>query len=709
MNGVGKVALRRGSAVSALALVLGAGACLAPAAYATPGTGFALSIYAGTPGSAGGITPGPATASRLSLVQGDALDAAGNLYVADPFNSIVERITANGQISVFAGTQGTNGTPTPGPATGTYLNQPSGVAADSAGNVYISDGGDHEVDKVDAAGNISVFAGTGSSGLPQAGPAANSHLNTPQGVATDAAGDVYIADTLNRVVEKVTPSGELSIIAGVPGSSGAPTPGPATSSKLGEPDAVTVDAAGNVDIADSAAHVIEKVTPSGQLSILAGQAGTSAAPTPGPATASHLEAPYGVAVDSAGDVYVADAGSDSTVDEITPDGALSVIAGTTGHGSATPGPAASSQVNQPDAVAVGTNGDLYLSDSFNFTIDRLVPAAPTSTATPAISGTPQPGQTLSATAGSWTAGPFTESYAWKTCDASGTGCTAIPTATGNTYAVTAADVGHTLRIAVTATNGGGSSTATSAPTAAVAGDAITATTTTTALPPTATPVTPPVRATTNPAGTGSATVARSQSARLAGEISPSTTPVTYHFQYGHDRNYRHATGSRTVPASRIHEVVHANIDNLVPGTVYHYRLVITTSSGNSEGQDETLRTPRATAHRLRDHITPQHQSAAPYRYRLHGRIVPALGLTRSQACRSGGTATVTVTADGAPLTTRHVPVHRDCTYDLVVRFTAGQLPGSGRLLFHIAFAGNQQIRARRARTLAVLYGPAASQ
>ena len=139
------------------------------------------------------------------------------------------------------------------------------------------------------AAMLSIFAGTGIAGTPTAGPATSSNLDSPFGVAVDGAGNVYIADANNMVIEKVTPDGTLSVIAGT-GTAGAPTAGPATASNLNRPTGVAVDGAGNVYIADFNNNRVEKVTPGGTLTIIAGT-GTWGSPTPGPATSSMLHDP----------------------------------------------------------------------------------------------------------------------------------------------------------------------------------------------------------------------------------------------------------------------------------------------------------------------------------------------------------------------------------------------------------------------------------
>jgi len=212
-------------------------------------------------------------------------------------------------------------------------------------------------------------AGDGSKGLPIPGPATSSHLNDPDGVALDAHGDLFIADWDNGVVEEVTPAGKLSVVAGVIGKPGPPTPGLATRSKLISPHGVAVDAHGDLFISDSFNQVVEKVTPTGMLSIVAGVAGESGPPTPGPATSSHLDYPYGVAVDAKGDLFIADWGN-HVVEEVTPAGTLSVVAGNGGVGRPKPGPATRSNLDV-FGLAVDAHGNLFLADFGNSLIEKV--------------------------------------------------------------------------------------------------------------------------------------------------------------------------------------------------------------------------------------------------------------------------------------------------------------------------------------------------
>ena len=334
-------------------------------------------------------TAGPATSSALSLPSGVAVDAQGDVYIADTDNSDVEKVTPSGTLSIVAG-DGNPGFPTAGPASNSQLFA-QGIAVDASDNLYVADYQASEVVKISATGTLSIIAGnSGGSGRPTPGSATASSLGEPWGIAVDAAGDVYIADYSNQVIEEVTPSGTLSIFAGT-GTAGAPTPGPATASDLNYPTGLAIDSQGNLYVADSVNSMIEKITPSGTLSIVAGN-GTAAAPVPGPASSSPLDNPFGVAVDAAGDIYISDT-SNNEIEEVTPAGTLSIIAGDGSAGPPTYGPATNTTLWAPNDIASTPAGALYVADTSNSTIDLLTPPAPTLTAAATITGTTTVGQT----------------------------------------------------------------------------------------------------------------------------------------------------------------------------------------------------------------------------------------------------------------------------------------------------------------------------
>lgn len=331
-----------------------------------------LSVFAGN-GQAGPPTAGPANSSELDGLAEVAVDRAGNLYIADRLNNVVEKVTPSGILSVVAGGGSDNPSTTPQAATSVALNWPEGVAVDRSGNLYIADKNNNVIEKVTPSEALSVIAGGGSetaSTTPQ--PATSISLDLPEGVAVDSVGNVYISDTWENLVEKVTPSGSLSVIAGT-GSQGTPTPGPATSSDIDLPTGLAVDSSGNVYIADDGNYVVEKVTPSGTLSIFAGGGSSAPSTTPEPATSIRLANSGGLAFDAAGNLYIADK-DNHVVEKVTPPGALSVVAGGgTDEPSTTPQPATSVELSLPSGVAVDSAGDIYVGDTGDGVVDKVTP------------------------------------------------------------------------------------------------------------------------------------------------------------------------------------------------------------------------------------------------------------------------------------------------------------------------------------------------
>jgi sugar lactone lactonase YvrE len=204
---------------------------------------------------------GPATSAGLSYPGGVAVDAAGNLYIADTSNHRVRKVSTSGTITTVAG-NGTFGfSGDDGPATNATLSYPTEVAVDAVGNLYIADTGNLRVRKVSASGTITTVAGNGIYGFSgDGGPATNASLVIPRGVAVDAVGNLYIADYGNSRVRKVSSWGTITTVAGngSPGFSG--DGGPATSAALGYPRGVAVDAAGNLYIADTDNNRVRKVS-----------------------------------------------------------------------------------------------------------------------------------------------------------------------------------------------------------------------------------------------------------------------------------------------------------------------------------------------------------------------------------------------------------------------------------------------------------------
>lgn len=324
-----------------------------------------LSIFAGT-GNEGSPTAGPATSSDLRDPSDVAVDSSGNVYISDIDNALVVKVTPDGILSIFAGT-GTYGEPTPGPATSSMLRFPSGITVDTADNLYIVDKQSYRVLKVTPGGVLSIAAGTGTSGIPTPGPATSSPFEEPVSVAVDAGGNLFIADEGSCRVLKVTTGGTLSVFAGT-GMCGAPTPGPATGSAM-MPFAVATDTSGNVYIAEGSSRQLLRVASDGSLSVVAGT-GNPGVPTPGPATSSNLGEPYNLEVTAAGTIYFADY-TNSMVLKVTPDGTLSIVAGTGTRGTPTPGPATSSNLDRPWSVGVDAVDNIYIADTGNHVVSKV--------------------------------------------------------------------------------------------------------------------------------------------------------------------------------------------------------------------------------------------------------------------------------------------------------------------------------------------------
>jgi hypothetical protein len=329
-----------------------------------------VSTLAGT-GTAGALD-GPSASATLNLPRGVAVDGAGNVYVAEPYNNKIRKITAAGAVTTLAGT-GTAGA-LDGPGTSATFRGPSSVAVDAAGNVYVGDYSNQKIRKITAAGFVTTLAGTGVRGADD-GPTTSATFSSPYGVAVDAAGTVYVADANNQKIRKITAAGVVTTLAGT-GTAGA-LDGPGTSATFNGPIGVAVDAAGTVYVTDANNQKIRKITAAGAVTTLAGT-GTASA-LDGPTTSATFNNPFGVAVDGNGNVYVGDY-SNNKIRKITAAGAVTTLAGT-GTASALDGPTTSATFSGPFGVAVDGNGTVYVADQDNNKIRKIMVAAPAPTLT----------------------------------------------------------------------------------------------------------------------------------------------------------------------------------------------------------------------------------------------------------------------------------------------------------------------------------------
>lgn len=332
--------------------------------------------------------PAPAVGTQASAQPIDeptsvVPDGAGGFYVVGRLQNRIYKVAADGTITSIAGNSVLGFSGDGGPAKSAELALPSGIALDASGNLYIADYGNNRVRKVTPAGVISTVAGNGVNGFSgDGGPATSAQLWGPAGVAVDNAGNLYIADITNYRVRMVS-NGVITTVAGN-GSGGffSGDGGPATSAaifsaiilKVDAVDNLAVDAAGNIFIPDFGNNRVRKVSPVGVITTVAGTGVGDFGGDGAAATSALLHGPVGVAVDAAGDLFIADS-INNRIRKVTPSGVISTVAGNGTFGFAGDGGAATAaQLAYPDSVTLDAAGNLYIADSGNNRVRKVTPA-----------------------------------------------------------------------------------------------------------------------------------------------------------------------------------------------------------------------------------------------------------------------------------------------------------------------------------------------
>ena len=334
--------------------------------------GWRIHTIAGTGKPGRGGDGGRAVEAQLSFPTGIAVDKAGNLYIADSFSHRIRRVDTTGTITTVAGigepSYGGDG----GLAVRAQLSFPSGVAADHAGNLYISDPGNNRIRRVDADGTIATIAGTGERGYDFHGPAVEAQLDKPSGVVVDEAGNLYIVGLYNFGIRRVDATGTMIEVAG----SALPLYERENEQPFSRDRGLAVDDSGNLFISNIDYNYVRRVDAAGTVSLVAGTREPGFGGDGGPGVEAQLNYPEGLAVDKAGNLYIADSGN-HRIRRVDAAGTITTIAGTGEPGYAGDGGLPrEAQLDSPIALAMDGAGNLYVADLGNYRIRVLTRAPP---------------------------------------------------------------------------------------------------------------------------------------------------------------------------------------------------------------------------------------------------------------------------------------------------------------------------------------------
>jgi len=354
--------------------------------YATP---YDFVTIAGTVGSYGG-TDGSNGVALFYYPEGLAVGTNGNVYVVDNFENTVRKVThigTNWAVKTIVGTAGVNGA-NDGTDQSAQLNEPSSIAIDSSNNLYVADSGNNTLRKISPSGSdwvVTTIAGT--AGNTGAGDGTNgvAQFNYPSGIAVDAAGNVYVADTFNNTIREAVRNGTNWVVTTIAGNYQAygSVDGTNLNAKFYYPSSITVDSAGNLYVADSGNSTLRKITPVGTNWVVTTIAGVALSPgsTDGTNTVALFYAPAGITVDATGNLYVADT-VNNTIRKVAPVGTnwvTTTLAGVAdgSTGGSTDGLGASALFSSPYGIAVDVAGNVYVSDTVNCTLRQgFLPGIP---------------------------------------------------------------------------------------------------------------------------------------------------------------------------------------------------------------------------------------------------------------------------------------------------------------------------------------------
>jgi sugar lactone lactonase YvrE len=305
-----------------------------------------------------GNNNGTGTAAAFDNPSGLAVNAAGDIFVADFRNNVIREVTQAGLVTTFAGS-GAKGSAN---ASGVYSSfyQPTAVALDPFGNLYVADSGNNLIREISAAGLVTTLAGTGGQGFLD-GSTSVATFNYPEGLAVDVSGNVYVADNGNNLIRKVTPDGSVMTVAGKVDSTGSIN-GADTASTFNEPTGVVLDAGGNVYIADFGNNMIRKISAAGGVTTFAGTG--IAGFNNGAGASATFNGPTGIAIDASGNLYIADYGNNA-LRGISTAGVVTTL------GAGTGGSFKKYSFVHPYGICLDSNGNIYVAVYGNNTIQKI--------------------------------------------------------------------------------------------------------------------------------------------------------------------------------------------------------------------------------------------------------------------------------------------------------------------------------------------------